>query len=452
MKYLLVDVGSTYTKLNLVDLDKLELIGSAASYTTVDTDVMLGFNNALNALSKKCDASYDKMLGCSSASGGLKVVAIGFSETLTTKAAKLASLNSGARVINTYSYEMTEKDLQELNHTNADMIVLCGGTDGGNELNILHNAKIISNMTNDIPVVICGNIFANEKVKKILDEKNISSVITENVMPNTNVVNYKPLRKVISDIFIKQIAYAKGINKLSEQVDIFIPTPVSVQYAVSAFAKFEDKYAMSIDIGGATTDIFSVSKSYLGKENILPPVLEEPYEKRTVEGDMGMRYSAMSLYESVGQEEFDKYGIKDAIQKCEHRFNHTDYLPDNDEEKNFDKTLAIIAAKTAQNRHIGYLKKELTKTRYIYRQTGKDLTEVKYVIATGGVLVNSPYTKDILEKSLELDEMYLAPKNPTLLLDKAYILSASGLLSKVDEEKAYKFMKKYLQEIKVGNK
>ena len=447
MRYLTVDVGSTFTKLNLIDLEKLELIGSSASYTTVEKDVMIGFENALELLSQKCDVKYDEMLGCSSAAGGLKIVAIGFSETLTTKASKIASLNCGARVIRTFSYEMDDGDLDELQKANPDIIVLSGGTDGGNERNIIHNANVLSKLQKDIPVVICGNKYASEKVEKILTDKKIRTAITENIMPNTNVVNYKPLRKLIGEIFISNIVYAKGINKLSQGLGIFIPTPVSVQYAVSTFAKFDKSYSMSIDIGGATTDVFSVSKSYLGNENIIPPIMDEPYEKRSVEGDAGMRYSAMSLYESAGQGTFDEYGIKDAKQKCEKRQEHTDYIPDTDEEREFDKVLAIVASKTALSRHIGRLKKEPTKTRYIYRQTGKDLTEVKYIIATGGVLVNNSFTKDILEQSRLTDELALYPKNPTFLVDKSYILSASGLISKVDEEKAYKFMKKYLKAI-----
>ena len=158
MIYLLVDVGSTYTKLNLVDTEKNEILGSASSYTTVETDVREGFNKAYEKLSKKTDVKYDKILGCSSASGGLKVVAIGFSKNLTTNAARLASLSSGARILKVYSYELSLEDVEEIKNSGADIIVLCGGTDHGNRENIIFNAKKLAQESIKIPIVVAGNI------------------------------------------------------------------------------------------------------------------------------------------------------------------------------------------------------------------------------------------------------------------------------------------------------
>ena len=109
MIYLLVDVGSTYTKLHLVDTNKNVILAGASSYTTVETDVREGFNKAYKKLREISDVKYDKILGCSSASGGLKVIAIGFSKSLTTDAARLASLSSGARILNVYSYELKDE-------------------------------------------------------------------------------------------------------------------------------------------------------------------------------------------------------------------------------------------------------------------------------------------------------------------------------------------------------
>lgn len=445
MKYLTVDIGSTFTKLHLLDAKNLKILGSANSFTTVDTDVRYGYNKALMKLREQTKDDYDIILGCSSASGGLKVVVVGFSENLTTKAARLASLSSGARILGSFFYKLKDEDLEEIKKLNPDIIVLSGGTNRGNKDNIIYNADRLKNFK--IPIVVCGNVAANEEIENIFRNSNTKYEITENVMPKTGHINYIPLRTKISDIFIKEIAKAKGIEKLSKSFKEFIPTPISVQKAISNYVKFKKEDTMSIDIGGATTDIHSICKSYSGEENIISPLIDEPYEKRTVEGDMGMRYSALAIYESVGNEEFLKYNVVNAYEKCKYRFLHPDYLPDTKEEIYFDKVLAKIAVKTSLKRHIGYLKEERTKNRYIYRQFGKDLRSVKNFIATGGVLINSKDAKEILEEINIIDDKFLKPKNLKYFLDEEYILSACGLMALVDEEVSYKIIEKYIKKI-----
>ena len=447
MIYLLVDVGSTYTKLNLVDTEKNEILGSASSYTTVETDVREGFNKAYEKLSKKTDVKYDKILGCSSASGGLKVVAIGFSKNLTTNAARLASLSSGARILKVYSYELSLEDVEEIKNSGADIIVLCGGTDHGNRENIIFNAKKLAQESIKIPIVVAGNIDTQKYIKEIFYKKGVPCEFTENVMPTTNTINYKPLRNAIGNIFIKTIAHAKGIDLLSENFEVLLPTPIAVQKAMSVYAKYLGKVILSVDIGGATTDIHSIGKTYYGEENVISPPIDEPFEKRTVEGDMGMRYSATALYESVGDEPFLKFGINDAKEKVEYRFFHTDYVPDNDEDLFFDNALCYIATKTSLERHIGHIKKIETPTRTIYKQYGKDLRPAEMFIGTGGSLINSDDPKKILSAIGDLDDKYLINEDIKYYLDEKYILSSAGLKSTVDEKASYELLNKYLKEL-----
>ena len=447
MIYLLVDVGSTYTKLNLVDTEKNEILGSASSYTTVETDVREGFNKAYDKLSKKTDVKYDKILGCSSASGGLKVVAIGFSKNLTTNAARLASLSSGARILKVYSYELSLEDVEEIKNSGADIIVLCGGTDHGNRENIIFNAKKLAQESIKIPIVVAGNIDTQKYIKEIFYKKGVPCEFTENVMPTTNTINYKPLRNAIGNIFIKTIAHAKGIDLLSENFEVLLPTPIAVQKAMSVYAKYLGKVILSVDIGGATTDIHSIGKTYYGEENVISPPIDEPFEKRTVEGDMGMRYSATALYESVGDEPFLKFGINDAKEKVEYRFFHTDYVPDNDEDLFFDNALCYIATKTSLERHIGHIKKIETPTRTIYKQYGKDLRPAEMFIGTGGSLINSDDPKKILSAIGDLDDKYLINEDIKYYLDEKYILSSAGLISTVDEKASYELLNKYLKEL-----
>lgn len=447
MIYLLVDVGSTYTKLHLVDTNKNVILAGASSYTTVETDVREGFNKAYKKLREISDVKYDKILGCSSASGGLKVIAIGFSKSLTTDAARLASLSSGARILNVYSYELKDEQVEEIKSAGADIIVLCGGTDHGNRDNIIYNAKKLAKGSVKTPVVVAGNIDTHEEIRDIFNKAYVPCDFTENVMPTTNTINYRPLRQTIGDLFIKTIAHAKGIDLLSQDFEILLPTPVAVQKAMSVYAKYLDKVILSVDIGGATTDIHSIGKTYYGEENVISPPIDEPYEKRTVEGDMGMRYSATALYESVGDEPFLKFGIKDAKEKTEFRFNHTNYIPDNDEDLFFDNILCYIATHTSLMRHVGHIKKIKTPTRTIYEQYGKDLRPAEMFIGTGGSLINSDDPKKILSAIRDLDEKYLINKDVKCYLDKEYILSSAGLISTVDEEASYKLLKKYLKEL-----
>ena len=447
MIYLLVDVGSTYTKLHLVDTSKNVILAGASSYTTVETDVREGFNKAYKKLREISDVKYDKILGCSSASGGLKVIAIGFSKSLTTDAARLASLSSGARILDVYSYELKDEQVEEIKSAGADIIVLCGGTDHGNRDNIIYNAKKLAKGSVKTPVVVAGNIDTHEEIRDIFNKADVPCDFTENVMPTTNTINYRPLRKTIGDLFIKTIAHAKGIDLLSQDFEILLPTPVAVQKAMSVYAKYLDKVILSVDIGGATTDIHSIGKTYYGEENVISPPIDEPYEKRTVEGDMGMRYSATALYESVGDEPFLKFGIKDAKEKTEFRFNHTNYIPDNEEDLFFDNALCYIATHTSLMRHVGNIKKIKTPTRTIYEQYGKDLRPAEMFIGTGGSLINSNDPKKILSAIRDLDEKYLINRDVKCYLDKDYILSSAGLISTVDEEASYKLLKKYLKEL-----
>ncbi|OFO60707.1 glutamate mutase [Peptoniphilus sp. HMSC075B08] len=447
MIYLLVDVGSTYTKLHLVDTSKNVILAGASSYTTVETDVREGFNKAYKKLREISDVKYDKILGCSSASGGLKVIAIGFSKSLTTDAARLASLSSGARILDVYSYELKDEQVEEIKSAGADIIVLCGGTDHGNRDNIIYNAKKLAKGSVKTPVVVAGNIDTHEEIRDIFNKADVPCDFTENVMPTTNTINYRPLRKTIGDLFIKTIAHAKGIDLLSQDFEILLPTPVAVQKAMSVYAKHLDKVILSVDIGGATTDIHSIGKTYYGEENVISPPIDEPYEKRTVEGDMGMRYSATALYESVGDEPFLKFGIKDAKEKTEFRFNHTNYIPDNEEDLFFDNALCYIATHTSLMRHVGHIKKIKTPTRTIYEQYGKDLRPAEMFIGTGGSLINSNDPKKILSAIRDLDEKYLINRDVKCYLDKDYILSSAGLISTVDEEASYKLLKKYLKEL-----
>ncbi|MBR5306299.1 MAG: glutamate mutase L, partial [Oscillospiraceae bacterium] len=151
---LLIDFGSTYTKVTAVDLDTEEIIGTSQSFTTIETDINDGLNNAVKLLREKIgNIEFSEQYACSSAAGGLKMVSIGLVPELTMKAAKMASLGAGAKVMKTYAYQLTEADLEEIDEINPDIVLLTGGIDGGNKEVIVYNAGVLAKSKRNFPIV-----------------------------------------------------------------------------------------------------------------------------------------------------------------------------------------------------------------------------------------------------------------------------------------------------------
>ena len=231
MRYLTADFGSTYTKVTAIDTDVPEIVGTGSAFTTIETDVMEGLHNAFTELEKEIGKEWtpDKFLCCSSAAGGLKMVASGLVPDLTAKAARMAAASAGAKVMKTYSYEITRAEAEEIERLDPDLFLLCGGTDGGNVENIIHNAEVIGQIPGHFSTVVAGNKAAEEEVARILTVAGKPFVITENVMPNFNSLNIAPAKKCIMQLFIDRIIEAKGLSKAQERADNeIIPTPLAV--------------------------------------------------------------------------------------------------------------------------------------------------------------------------------------------------------------------------------
>lgn len=454
--YLFIDFGSTFTKLTLIDIEKEEIIATAKSYTTVETDVADGYHNAYKDLMSKVDGDIDivKKLACSSAAGGLKIAAIGLVPDLTAEAAKRAALGAGARVIKTYSYKMNNHEIEELRDSNADMILLAGGTDGGNTEVILHNAQLIADFGITKPVVVAGNKSSYDDIEKVFKDK-IEYRLTENVMPKLNEINVNPARETIRDIFMERITKAKGMTHIEDDISgILMPTPQAVLKSAEALSlgtPDEDGVGdlVVVDIGGATTDIHSIADGAPSKPGVIYRGLEEPISKRTVEGDLGMRYSAESIYEAAGMRMIKKYldiSDYDVEEEFKRRYDHTDLVFTDEKEIKFDEMMAKICVDISMKRHCGYVEAVYSPLGTMYQQIGKDLTELSLMIGTGGILVNSEHPQEILKAGLydSEDLNSLKPRYPEFSVDKNYILSAMGLLTMVDKNMAVRMMKKYI--------
>ena len=199
-----------------------------------------------------------------------------------------------------YSYELTLDEIEEIKNSNLDIILLAGGTNGGNKECIIHNAKMLAENEVRLPIVVAGNKGSSNEVRRIFTKAKMYFTITENVMPALNKLNVEPAREEIRKVFMEKIIDAKGLGNAEELIKgILMPTPAAVLKAARILSDGSDEESglgdlIVIDIGGATTDIHSIAEGEPTKGGVTTRGLEEPFAKRTVEGDLGMRYSAIS--------------------------------------------------------------------------------------------------------------------------------------------------------------
>ncbi len=458
-KYLLVDFGSTFTKLTAVDLDNEDIIATSKAITTVDTNIFLGYEQALEKLYKKIgeEIQFNKIIACSSAAGGLKMVAIGLVEELTTEAATRVCLGAGAKVELVLSHNINNAEVQSILDKKIDIVLLAGGANGGNSECVIHNAKKLADSSITAPIVFAGNKDAVDIITEILTTAKKDFFICENVMPRLNVLNINSAKDQIKEIFVKNIIEAKGIKKIEKTIDrVVLPTPNAVLMAAELLSKgFDSELGlgdlMIADVGGATTDIYSMADGLPTQMNALLSGLEEPFAKRTVEGDLGMRYSALGILNSMSQSEishYQKMGV-DIVKEANKRDSEIAFISQTEHDYVVDDILAAKCIDTATSRHVGTLKGVYTPMGIMYYQLGKDLTKANYFIGTGGVVISSKDPVAMLKRATKIEQkaMELRPNNPIFLLDKDYILSAMGLLSMDHPEIALKIMKKHITEI-----
>lgn len=455
-RVLLIDFGSTYTKLTAVDVEKEEIIATGAAYTTVQTDINDGLNEGLKALEEKAGKlEFDTCYACSSAAGGLRMVTSGLVPELTGEAAKLASLGAGAKTVGVYTFELTEDDIEEIREINPDIFLLVGGTDGGNTECIIHNAKMLADMKPEFPIILAGNRSCANECAKILKECEID--ICPNVMPKLGTLQIEPTQKKIREIFLNRIIQAKGLSKVQNLLsDIMMPTPSAVLQAMKLLADgYEDELGIgeliAIDVGGATTDVYSIADGMPEQMNTVYKGLPEPYAKRTVEGDIGMRYSIQGIVDAKGIERIcNLSGLskEKALAHIETLKVNTEQVPNGDGElEALDFALASCAIEEAVTRHAGTISETYTMMGQTFVQEGKNLTKVKQIVVTGGSLIHTKRTEEIAYHALysQTNPASLRPKNADVWVDKTYILAAMGLLSSYYPKTALRIMKKELK-------
>ena len=453
---LLIDFGSTYTKVTAVDVEAEQVLGTAQSFTTIETDINDGLNNALKILREKTGpVEFSETYACSSAAGGLRMVTSGLVPELTGEAAKLASLGAGAKVVGIYAFQLTEDDLEDIAKAKPDIFLLVGGTDGGNTECILHNAKMLATMKPSFPIVIAGNRSAARECARLLE--GCETYICPNVMPKFGVLKIEETQKQIRQIFLNRIVQAKGLSTAAELLDdIMMPTPSAVLQAMELLSQGCEGESgigelVAVDVGGATTDIYSIADGMPEHMNTVFKGLPEPFAKRTVEGDIGMRYSISGIVDAAGLTRVSQLaGLTEArtTELVEYLKNHTETVPNGDPElEALDFALASMAIEEAVARHAGTIEETYTMMGQTYVQEGKNLTKVRQIVVTGGSLIHTKRTEQIASYALysPAQPASLRPRQADVWVDRTYIMAAMGLLSTHYPQTALRIMKKELE-------
>ncbi|HET6785327.1 MAG TPA: methylaspartate mutase accessory protein GlmL [Erysipelotrichaceae bacterium] len=446
--YCLFDVGSTYTKGCIVDTDQEKILAHASDFTTSSTDISIGIEKIKSKMKSVLDhITIHETLVCSSAKGGLRMIAIGLVPDLTLKAARLACYSAGAKVIQSYSFELNQSELEHIDSSNCDILLLSGGTDGGNQSSVRTNANQLIKLKSRFPIIYAGNKSCQDEIKALLEQNGFECILCANVMPTYGVLDVDECKEKIRELFLKSIIKARGLSRLSELVDdIVLPTPSSVMEALKLLSKgtlTENGLGdlMAIDIGGATTDVYSMNQRLVINEEFGYKGLQEPLEKRSVEGDLGLRFSSMNVYElmkdRINDTELDSY-----LNEIKHNVH---CVPN----PKYDKLLASWCTEIACERHVGRLETSYTPMGVSYYQTGKDCRDVKILIGIGGPIIYAEDAYSILSNALSQPnhKEILLPNQCEFYLDKSYIISCLGLLANKYPDTVLRILKRNMERI-----
>jgi uncharacterized protein (TIGR01319 family) len=301
---LCVDVGSTFTKAVLADAATGELLATA-DHPTTRPDVLTGIVAVQELTEAQTGRAVDDVLVCSSAGGGLRLAVVGYERLVTAEAGRRVALSAGGRVVHLSSGPLDATGIAALRAARPDLIVLTGGTDGGNADVVVHNARAIA-IARLAPVVLAANVDATRAASAELLGRGRRVTVTANVLPEIGVLDPLPARRAIREAFLAHVIGGKGLSRDSARLTgrtfaqlVRAPTPDAVLDGVGLLAPEED--VLVVDVGGATTDVYSVRSPERGSEAGQPArqVVEPLWRARTVEGDLGVRTGARGLVEAA---------------------------------------------------------------------------------------------------------------------------------------------------------
>ncbi len=446
---LCVDFGSTFTKASLVDLGTGEIVAAADHPTTLPVpgrggDVLDGYAACRDALvAQDARAADAEVLACSSAGGGLRIAVVGNEELVTAEAGRRVALSSGGKVVAVVA--LSSPRVPEngphtvLRHTAPDVVLLTGGTDGGNAASLVAGAQTLVDAGWTGPVVVAGSVDARDEVVGILD--GVPHVVADNVVPRIGVLAPDGARAAIREMFLAHVIGGKHLSASDDfRKMVRGATPDVVLAGVELLARGLDEErpgagdVVVVDVGGATTDVHSVVAIDPEDAGLSREVVAVTPVTRTVEGDLGMRWSAPSTVEAAG--------LADLVPYAATLPGRPGHLPADDAEADADEQIAQAAVGHALRRHAGRARVVVSPEGRVVERTGKDLREVDLLVGSGGVLRHGRpgVAGRVLAGSLgeHVEGGWQLPRAPRVVVDVDYALCAVGLLGPRHPDAAYR--------------
>ncbi len=432
---LCVDFGSTFTKAALVDTDSGRLLGTATHLTTIGTDscsdILDGYDACLAVLGERNPVvDRAEVRACSSAGGGLRVAVVGNEGLVTAEAGRRVALSSGGKVVHVVALATEPDPLPGLRRATPDVVLLVGGTDGGNAEVLLEGARLLAG--GPWPVVVAGNNDAQAEVAGLLQAAGTTYVLAANVVPRIGVLRPGSARAAIREMFLSHVIGGKHLSRRPDFAAMVRgATPDLVLAGVELLARGMGHDLVVVDVGGATTDVHSVVELDPEDASLGRDVVAVTPVTRTVEGDLGMRWSAVSTVEAGVA---DGVLAEDAglVEAAGVRRKDPAHLPADLADASYEEQIARAATVLAVRRHAGRSRVVLDAGGRVVERTGKDLREVALLVGSGGVLRHSApdvATRILVAATGTDPEGWQYPEHPVVIVDHDYVLAAVGLLA-----------------------
>jgi uncharacterized protein (TIGR01319 family) len=470
---LATDCGSTTTKAILIEKrdGEYRLIVRGEAPTTVEApfeDVTMGVLNAVAEVEElsgrklldengkiispaKDGVGTDVYISTSSAGGGLQMMVAGVVRSMTAESAERAALGAGAIVMDVIASNdkrLPHQQIERIRHLRPDMILLSGGIDGGTTTHVVEIAELIGaadpkprlGTGYKLPIIYAGNREANGMVEETLADKvDLKSV--ENIRPVLERENLGPAREEIHNLFMEHVmAQAPGYGKLTTWTDApIMPTPGAVGLIIKTIAEIEGIDAIGVDIGGATTDVFSVFR---------PEDAEEGIFNRTVSANLGMSYSVSNVFAEATLPMVMRWvpfhmDERDLRNRVKNKMIRPTTIPQSMEELIFEQAIAKEALRLAfvQHKSFATVLKGVQQQRTIadaFEQTASGATLVNMMtldilVGSGGVLSHAPKRN---QAALMLIDGFLPEGVTRLAVDSIFMMPQLGVLTTVQPQAA----------------
>ncbi len=441
-----LDVGSTWTKGLLVDLDswapaRVEpwgegvsrltlpgLVATAQHPTTLAGDVMTGVDRVLGSLAETVGSVPGRLaapLVCSSAGGGLRLAVVGYERVVTAEAGRRAGLSAGARVVHVAAGRLDAADLTALRVARPDILLLTGGTDGGDRTVLGHNAATLADARLGLPVVVAGNREAAAAAGERLAADPAATVtVTANVLPRIGELDPGPARAAVRAAFLRHVI---GGDRLSQDRGfdrlVLAATPDVVLAGVEQLAVGHPRGVLAVDVGGATTDVYSVV-SPAALAAVDADVAGSAVAGRTVEGDLGMRWSAPGVVAAAAAERLAAAEEPVVTEETAAALAADPGALDQDPvARAVDTALARLAAVVAVRRHA---------RPAVPGGAARPLRDAALAVGSGGVLRHggAARAREVLAAVLaDHAGRWHVPDDAVPVVDTGYALCALGLLA-----------------------